>query len=275
MKSTQPCSIAEVFVHEKSVAKVFWHLLLCPPMAITSSERFNFITTDDGSPSMSFNAEPGSHSEAMHNLKGAFGETIYVYGRALSRMNDLGLNQHVMSLGLGIGYNEILSAATFVKAKKLDHAQIDSFEIDADLRELFALWINGAQVPAEFQKCYDTILTLTAKSTNVSESAIKDALSQLLKSDRLRLRDALTPTISFDRKYSCYLFDAFSSKTSPELWSEEFLTDFISKTAEPRAVFSTYACTGNLKRTLIALGFTLEIREGFSSKRDCTFAVRG
>ncbi len=243
-------------------------------MPNTLSDRFNFITTEDGSPSLSFRQGPETYSESMHNLKGAFGETVYVYGKALSRINDLNLNPHVMSLGLGIGYNEILSAATFVRTKKIDHAEIDSFEIDSDLRKYFAAWINDAEVPVEFQKCYDTILALTAKSTTVAGEGIKAALAQLLKSDRLRLREALAPTISFDRKYSCFLFDAFSSKTSPELWSEEFLTDFLSKTAEPRAVFSTYACTGNLKRTLSSLGFALEIREGFSSKRDCTFAVR-
>jgi tRNA U34 5-methylaminomethyl-2-thiouridine-forming methyltransferase MnmC len=39
-------------------------------------------------------------------------------------------------------------------------------------------------------------------------------------------------------------------------------------------VLSTYACTGHLKRALIAAGFKLEIREGYASKRDSTLAYR-
>jgi hypothetical protein len=243
-------------------------------MPNTLSERFNFITTEDGSPSLSFIAEPGGHSEAMHNLRGAFGETLYIYGKALDAINELKLTPHVISLGLGIGYNEILSAAVFARDKQLHDAEIDSFEIDADLRMYFADWICARTVPGEFQKCYDTILSLTANSVGVAQETVRSALNELLKSDRLRLRGALAPTISFDRTYSCYLFDAFSSKTSPELWSEEFIKTFLNTTSEPRAVFSTYACTGVLKRSLRDCGFDLEIREGFSSKRDCTFAVR-
>lgn len=243
-------------------------------MSTHTHKRFNFITTADGSPSLRFQEGEESYSESMHNLKGAFGETIYIYGKALATMIEMRFEPHVLSLGLGLGYNEILSVALLAKADLLEQAEIDSYEIDSDLRNYFFEWIHDGNLPTEFKSAYDSIASLVESHVDVSIPKIKQALLTLLQNGRMRLREALGPNISLDRKYSCFLFDAFSSKTSPELWSEEFLTSFIQNTAETHAVFSTYACTGALKRSLRACNFDLEIREGFSSKRDCTFALR-
>ena len=237
-------------------------------------DRFNFITTQDGSPSLRFKEGAEAFSESMHNLSGAFGETIYIYGRALDTMVEKGLKPHVLSLGLGLGYNEILAAACLTKHSLTENAQIDSFEIDAQLREFFAAWITNKTIPKEFKEAYDQILERAAAQYDVSRQSIQGTLQRWLESDQLRLREALSLSSEFDRRYSCYLFDAFSSKTSPELWTEDFLKTFLTKTSERQAVFSTYACTGALKRSLRELEFELDIREGYSSKRDCTFATR-
>lgn len=231
----------------------------------TSDEKsiadwFLFESTDDSSFTMRFiDPETGSASECMHSLRGAFAETDYIYGHAIRRVLQLGLEPRFLSIGLGLGYCE-----TLLSALMLREFYAESFEIDERLRLQFSNWISGKPVIPEFKKVYDQ----TVKSCFADEWIVKRLLRQI------RFREVLAPGTSFDRGFSCILFDAFSSKSSPELWTQEFLEDFFAKACLPECVFATYACTGVLKRALRNSGFDVEVRAGFSSKRDSTFAVR-
>jgi tRNA U34 5-methylaminomethyl-2-thiouridine-forming methyltransferase MnmC len=129
-------------------------------------------------------------------------------------------------------------------------------------------------LPADFAHAYDGILERTANETGVAPTLIHETLALMIQDGRWKIRAALDATTEFSEQFGCICFDAFSSRTSPELWSEDFLKAFFAKVAAPQCVLSTYACTGTLKRSLKASGFVITIREGFSSKRDSTFAVR-
>ena len=75
--------------------------------------------------------------------------------------------------------------------------------------------------------------------------------------------------------YTNILYDAFSNNTNEELWDQSFLEEFIESYCDREfCYFSTYAATSNLKRALKEKGFTLEKRQGFSRKRESTFAYR-
>lgn len=241
-------------------------------------DRFHFETTADGSLSLRFRESTGGltaqFSEAMHSLKGAFSETVYIYGTAIKKALDSGFEPAFFSLGLGLGYNEILTTALLEAHNLPRNEYIESFECDADLREFFSAWLHGRSAPGSFAAAYDGILQRIAAEYALTSTVVKSRLRIAHTDGRLLLRGALTPSTTFSTRFSCFLFDAFSAKTSPELWSEEFLGHLLATTALPGAVLSTYACTGNLKRALRAAGFALQIREGFASKRDCTFAVR-
>ncbi len=119
-----------------------------------------------------------------------------------------------------------------------------------------------------------------------------------------------------DQGYHVILFDAFSGKSTPNLWTEDFLKQFLQKMTvskikspiknspkiniqkfniqtinnqilnnqtmmeenlneqnEP-VFFSTYACTGVLRRALANEGFLVEKRMGFQGKRNSTIATR-
>ncbi|MCM2281959.1 MAG: MnmC family methyltransferase [Bdellovibrionaceae bacterium] len=239
-------------------------------------DRFQFVFTDDQSPSLRFCRSAEEFSESMHSLRGAFSETVYIYGAALSKAIAEKWRPEVLSLGLGLGYNEVLSAALLTAAQQAEDAYVESFESDEGLREYFTHWIRGdsSLVPDEFLRAYDEILQRCAQHAQIDPAKVAATLRLWLNSGQLVLRGPLSATTQFSRRFCCFLFDAFSSKSTPELWQEAFLIDFLSATAREHAVFSTYACTGALKRALRSSGFTLEIREGFSSKRDSTFAFR-
>jgi hypothetical protein len=71
----------------------------------------------------------------------------------------------------------------------------------------------------------------------------------------------------------CY--DFYSSKQDPELWSEDFLKSFLKRFADSEiCFFSTYACTGVLKRALAQHNFTVIKKPGFCQKRDSTLAYK-
>lgn len=249
--------------------------------------EYLFIKTEDGSPTVRLGPtrDESSSSEAMHSLKGAFSETVYIYGTAIQLMLDEGMTPRVLSLGLGLGYVELLATGLALKQAKslsqdaqaalLDSFGGESFELVPELRAWFTAWVYGeGDVPAEFRLTYDEILNRTATETSVEATKIRETLAGLVRDGRWKIREALTADTAFTTDFGCICFDAFSSKTSPELWSEEFLLKFFAQVCAPRCVLSTYACTGALKRSLKASGFELTIREGFSSKRDSTFAVR-
>lgn len=272
---------------------------------------FSFQSTEDKSLTLRVSTDEGL-SEAMHSLKGAFSETAYIYGSAIEYDLSHGFRPRVLSLGLGLGYVELLAVGMALKYSAhlgpddletfLRDAGGESFELLAPLRRWFAAWalkgssgseaktaydsvagltpadsqaLNASDdIPSDFSAAYDAILNRTAGHVGVAPDLIRRTLARMLIDGRWKLRPALDNQTKFSESFGCVCFDAFSSKTSPDLWTEEFLRDFFAKTCETKCVLSTYACTGALKRALRAAGFELTIREGFASKRDSTFAVR-
>jgi hypothetical protein len=245
--------------------------------------KFQFVTTEDGSLSARIGA-PGlakeDCSEAMHSLRGAFSETVYVYGTAISTAAESHFSERVLSMGLGLGYVELLSAAIAIKNDR--QIRGESFEIVPELRSYFEAWLKSSdpsadvsnELPIEFKNAYDSICARTAETIQVEAKALHKAFAGAVAQNHWLIRAELNAETTFDEKFGCICFDAFSSKSTPDLWSEDFLCAFLQKTAAPQAVLSTYACTGALKRALKAENFEVQIREGFSSKRDSTFAVR-
>jgi len=243
---------------------------------VLTNTKFQFVKTEDGSLTARIGAPDAPMedcSEAMHSLRGAFSETMYIYGTAIQKAADEKAPEPVLSMGLGLGYVELLATAIALKAKR--HVRGESFEIVPELRHYFEAWLAKTdQLPRDFATTYDSILTRTADAIGVDAHEVKTALAKAVESGHWLIRNELTATTEFKEKFGCICFDAFSSKTTPDLWTEDFLRAFLQKTASPQCVLSTYACTGALKRALKAEGFEVKIREGFSSKRDSTFAFR-
>lgn len=273
------------------------------------NEFFQFITTEDGSPSLRIVTGAGL-TESMHSLRGALSETEYIYGQAVSKTLELESSLRVLSMGLGLGYNELLTAALWIQSENSGEFYLESFESVDELKAYFLAWLslvshqedsqafersesqttapvsgpNSNQttpnqtkpipLPPDFASAYEEIGKMLTARTRVSSAEIAKFLLSARERGAWKLRDTLDPQTEFAESLNCLLFDAFSSKSTPELWTEEFLDRFFSKVAAPTCVFSTYACTGALKRSLRKAGFELNIREGFASKRDCTFAVR-
>jgi tRNA U34 5-methylaminomethyl-2-thiouridine-forming methyltransferase MnmC len=228
----------------------------------------HFHTTADGSPTLSL----GEQGEWMHHRHGAFAETLYVYGEAVNRVLPSPQPSFV-SVGLGLGYVEMLLAARAVQSHTEETFCVRSFEADPVLRKNFQSGLQG-HAPADFAAAYSSIANRFAKAFEIPPERIFDCLRMWGQSGRWVLEDALHPETLWARRYEAILYDAYSSDTHAPLWTAAFLSSLLSAAAAPRCVFATYAATGELKRTLARHQFRQESRPGFSGKRECTLATR-
>jgi len=233
--------------------------------------EFQILETADGSPSLRL-WKKNQAPEAMHHLAGAFSETLYIYDSALREAHQQSGQLQVLSVGLGLGYNEILTAArAFQWSCDL---VMESFESETELRQNFLNWLHGVHSFEPFSGTYDKILNLVAGEVELMPLQVKDHLKELEAAGRWNLRGTLALDTRFDRHFNCVLFDAFSGGATPELWTEDFLDTLLMSCAAPQCVFSTYAATGNLRRSLAQHGFSVELRPGFAGKRQSTWAIK-
>lgn len=228
--------------------------------------EFKKLTTADGSPTSSL---PPTW-EPMHSLEGAFSETQYIYQPTVELAFNHCPSPAFLSLGLGLGYNEVLIACESLVQKK-QPAFVRSFELVPELRNYFTAWIQRDSSP--LNPVYDQIANLYAHKYQLSETEILEQLKNFLAKGILSIEGPINLQTDLSLTNGI-LFDAFCAKTSPELWTAEFLHNFFKRTAGSPCYMSTYACTGELRRSLTAAGFTVEKRKGFASKRDSTTAKK-
>lgn len=225
------------------------------------SKQFIPETTSDGSLTLRLisdsSPELATRAESMHHSGGAASETEYIYGNPIKQALAKDPEINFLVVGLGLGYIEILIASEALGRK------ITSYEIDPELRQNFLAWIQGSD---DFE-IYDQV----CRSLKLEP----DFVRLQIQKNNLNLCEELSLKTVFEQKNHVICFDAFSQKTSGTLWTEEFLDYFIINACADDCIFTTYACTGLLKRTLGKHGFHFEKRPGFIGKRDSTLATRG
>jgi hypothetical protein len=231
--------------------------------------KYEIIWTADGSPSL-------REIECMHHRAGAYSETQYIYGEALRKALALEIPDYsVLVVGLGLGYIELIAMGEYLlhseKGAKIPFRMV-SFESDDFLKQSFLTWLNGTlETTHPLLNVYEKIGEFISQKYNLI--AIKSALIEAYEKREWRCESLLTEASIPAEQFHMILYDAFSGKSTPELWTEDFLTKMLTKISCKPCVFSTYACTGVLKRTLKACNYELHIREGFFGKRDATLAI--
>ncbi len=229
------------------------------------TDEYRHFQTADGSPTLCL---PPTW-ERMHAEEGAFTERQYLYQPLVEKSFKAVREPVFLSLGLGLGYNELLIAF-----ESLHRGQtpllIASYESVDFLKEAFENWLKGeASVLADV---YEQIVALYSRKYGQKPEAAKALLLKMLFENRLQLlgpvEEAAAP-VSHG-----ILFDAFSPKTCPQLWALEFLNGFFGRAAATPCFVATHACNTTLKQALRNNGFTLEIQKGFGRKRESLSASR-
>ena len=218
-----------------------------------------FVTTGDGSKTI-FNAQIG---ENYHSKHGALQESQHVFLKTglqfyLEKYNAK--EGRILEIGFGTGLNFILTA-DYCTAENitLDYCGIEAFPLDREVIENIGYneYISP-QVWESYIKSY--------------ENALKNAVQI---NECINLEIAHTKVLDFDssKLFDVIYFDAFAAIHQPEMWSDETLAH-VTKFLKPGGVFVTYAITGNLKRSMKALGFTIEKAPGAPGKREMLRAIK-
>jgi tRNA U34 5-methylaminomethyl-2-thiouridine-forming methyltransferase MnmC len=268
---------------------------------------FSLETTKDLSPTLRTvhqNKDDNEKSknaslESMHHSGGAATETYYIYGSVLKYAQQIFEAQYSTCIvGLGLGYIEYCWALTQLPqnhqpqplhqlSKSTLENTLTSFEINPELQNLFLEGLQTESKSSELLEFSNAIikhltphfkLDLFQPEESISTS-VKHLLTEALKAKRFQLENDFISKIfnqsAANLKWNVICYDAFSQKTNSELWQESFLENLIENFTQPNCLFTTYACTGSLKRALKKYDFRLLERPGFNGKRDSTLAVRG
>lgn len=222
--------------------------------------------TEDGSPTAHFNE---FEQERMHHSGGAFGETVYIYGPALQFAFSKTEQPKVLSLGTGLGYNEILTTAFGILFDQ--NFELHSYEASHELNQSLRSWVLEETPSAVPFEVYDKILALTSELFDIASLDLKKKMRSQLESGNWKLNSAFDVP---EHKYNAILYDFFSRKAMERFWTEEYLLEFFNKANEAPCAVATYACTGPLKRGLKNNGFEFMERKGYLWKRTSTFARR-
>lgn len=244
---------------------------------------FLLAQTLDGSWTVSLPTADGARAERMHHPAGALTETIHIYGTAIGAvLNLLPGKIRVLSVGLGLGYVEMVTEVMFhLKGRSAD-LELVSLENDVFFQKQFVDWCrradkemgssNEAQYPFHTFTDIDFRTQLALNAEPVS-GRVRNSLKELQSAGRFEVLGDIRQ-MGGAGKFNLILFDLFSSKTNQELWAEPFLTQFLGERANEKCVFASYAATGNLKRALRHNGFTIAPVSGFAGKRETTLGHR-
>ncbi|WP_099365839.1 tRNA (5-methylaminomethyl-2-thiouridine)(34)-methyltransferase MnmD [Sphingobacterium sp. 1.A.4] len=218
-----------------------------------------FVNTGDGSKTL-YHAEVGEHYHSKH---GAYQESIHVFLKTglqywLEKENKQAAA--ILEIGFGTGLNFLLSADWAMKNKVgLDYVGIEAYPLEKDLL---------------IQSGYDSYIAneLWTAFTQEYETAQQ---GKTPITEHILLKIAVQKVMDFqtDQKFDVIYFDAFAEIHQPEMWTAETLSHVV-QFLNPGGVFVTYAITGNLKRAMKALGFSIEKAAGAPGKREMLRATK-
>jgi len=220
-------------------------------------EDFNWVLTEDGSPTLKPKA---LMSEWMHSKAGAWNETQYVYGYLLDRAFEQSCAKiHLGVMGLGLGYIELLALKKSLE--KNIPIKITSFEIENPLKEFFLNETLNSRGPVAEYFC--------GEQDKVIWQEVFDLARSLIQKNEFKLKENIFSEDLTAFEFHVLAYDAYSSQTQKNLWSEDFLKKLISTLKNPEHFYlATYAASSNLKRAAESEGLKLERRPGFANKRE-------
>lgn len=222
-------------------------------------DHLSFALTSDGSKTL-FNERVGEHYHSRH---GALQESKHVFLNTGMRyfLEKSGLNRvKILEVGFGTGLNFLLTA-DFCLANniQLDYTGIEAFPLNEEMI------CNTGYENYVSPNLWDSFISQYEEAQK-QEVQTGTACSLQIKHEELL-------TFNSSEIFDVIYFDAFAAVHQPEMWNQESLKH-ISKFLTPGGVFVTYAITGDLKRTMKSLGFSIEKAPGAAGKREMLRAVK-
>jgi len=234
------------------------------------NSRYEIVQTSDGSPTLLCARDQGA-AEHMHHSGGALSESLFIYHEALKETRSRGWPLLVLSLGLGLGYNEWIALAEVMDSATFT---LWSFEADPVLRQSFTMWLNGEAADTTLAEAFTAVLESVAAHFQIKSLDLKTFGRTAFQRGQWHIRGRFPDDAAGTEGCTCVFYDAFSKKMDPDLWNEDDLVTRLAQVSDANCVLATYAATGSLNRALKRLGFRLTGKSGFLNKRESTLAIR-
>lgn len=212
--------------------------------------------------------EDGSHSIAVtdlnvsyHSIHGAIQESKHVFIQA--GLNYLLNNStcqpvRIFEMGLGTGLNVFLSAIEAERHPvKIHYTAVEQFPLSSEQASKLN-YTKFLQHEKLFQKIHESDWN-------------KDAL--LSASSILRKENVDFINYSDNNHFDLIYYDAFAPNAQPELWTKEMF-DKLFNLVNPRGVLVTYCSKGDVRRAMIAAGFSVKKLSGPPGKREMLRAIK-
>lgn len=214
------------------------------------------IETQDGSHSI-FSNEFGV---PYHSKYGAIQETDHVFIKAGLRLKAVLQDKlTILDIGFGTGLNALM---TYLEAEKR------GLSIDYVALEAFPIAMSTVQ-----QLNYPAILKLEPSVFYQLHESSWNQPTKLAANFQLTKLKCLFQEIAFDNYFDVIYYDAFAPNAQPELWEQPLLQKMYDA-LKPDGILVTYCAKGSFKRTLKAIGFTVERLPGPPGKREMTRGVK-
>lgn len=221
--------------------------------------HLSFVLTADGSKTL-FNEKVGEHYHSRH---GALQESIHVFLKSglLFYLDKNKANKaSILEVGFGTGLNFLVTADYCTKNDiPIHYTGIEAYPLDEKMiTETGYNDYVSPEVWESFLKNYPAALSNPVQINPDRSLFIANSTLMNFRSEHL-----------FDVVY----FDAFAAIHQPEMWTIESLSHLCNY-LKPGGIFVTYAITGELKRTMKSIGFSIEKAPGAPGKREMLRAVK-
>jgi tRNA U34 5-methylaminomethyl-2-thiouridine-forming methyltransferase MnmC len=211
----------------------------------------------------------GSHTIAIpemqvtyHSKHGAIQESMHVFIEAglkpVLAQGHTGIN--LLEMGFGTGLNALLTAMYSPEKQTIQYVAIEAYPIEDSISGSlnYCELLNAPELEPVFRKMH-----AAAWSKPI---AITPSFTLLKIQGRLQDYQPV-------QKFNLVYFDAFAPNAQPELWTTEIFTRLYN-TLEEEGILVTYCSKGDVRRALIAAGFTVEKIPGPPGKREMLRAIK-
>ncbi len=216
------------------------------------------MTTSDGSKTIHI----ADLNEQYHSKHGALQEARHVFIKTgldyyLKEINPSITRLRILEYGFGTGLNALLTSL-YEESLPIEYTGTEAFPIT---REEVEAMDYGAMLDADdiYQKMHDAPWE--------TKTSITDSF-QLTK-NQLKFED-----LEYESVFDLIYFDAFGPRTQPELWTLDIF-ESAYKALDTNGVLVTYCAAGQVRRNLIAAGFTVERLPGPPGKREMLRGRKG
>lgn len=218
------------------------------------------ILTSDGSHTVQIK----DMDVTYHSHHGAIQESMHVFIEAgflfkVDHRKDDDSPIRIFEMGFGAGLNAYLTLLEAKKTKtKVVYTTIENFPLqEKETRSFNYPKLLNAPVE-EFQKLHKSDWS---KYVSITENF----RLQKIKADLI--------AHSFEEHFDVIYYDAFAPKAQPELWTAEVFKK-IFRMLLPGGILVTYCSKGDVRRAMMAAGFSVEKIPGPRGKREMVRAGR-